>query len=267
VPALPNILLVKCGSAAPGVRLTHGDYDRWFRRALAPAGVAVRMIEAHAGAPLPLRARAEAIVVTGSPRSVTERAAWMVGLGAWLREEAERGAPVLGVCFGHQLLAEAFGGAVGRNPLGRELGTVRCALTPEGREDPLFEGIPAEFEVQATHEDDVRALPPRAELLATNAWSRVQAFRIGGNVRAVQFHPEMDGAATAAVAASRAAGLAAEARERGEDADGRARAVLAGIRGTPWGARILRNFVERFGGAAPARRARPPTPPGSSRRP
>jgi GMP synthase (glutamine-hydrolysing) len=243
---VPTILLLKCGSTGTAVRVVHGDYDRWFLRALAPTGAQVRVLEAHSGAPLPPRAGADAVVVTGSPSSVIDLAPWMRETGKWLREQAERGTPVLGVCFGHQLLASAYGGSVGRSPRGRELGTVRCALTPAGREDPLFADVAPEFEVQATHEDEVERLPAGAELLATNGWSRVQAFRIGRTVRAVQFHPEMDGATTLAVVLSRATGIAADAQVRGEDGAERARGVLAGVHGTPWGERILRNFVERF---------------------
>jgi GMP synthase (glutamine-hydrolysing) len=243
----PTILLLKCGAAATEVRRAHGDYDRWFLRALAPTGARMRAIEAHAGAPLPARAGgADAILVTGSPRSVTERAPWMVAAARWLREQAERGTPVLGVCFGHQLLAEAYGGAVARSPRGRELGTVRCTLTAAGREDPLFAGLPPSFDAQATHEDEVARLPPGAELLATNGWSRVQAFRIGRDVRAVQFHPEMDAAATSATVAARAAGLAEEARRRGEDGEAALRALRAGIRPTPLAAGLLPAFVRRL---------------------
>jgi GMP synthase (glutamine-hydrolysing) len=254
-----TVLLLKCGSTAAAVRLAHGDYDRWFLRALAPVA-AVRVVEAHAGAPLPARAGgADAVIATGSPRSVTEQAAWMRAAGAWLLEQAERGIPVLGVCFGHQLLAQAAGGAVARSPRGREIGTVRCTLTLAGREDPLFAGLAPAFDVQATHEDEVVRLPPGAELLATNAWSRVQAFRLGPRVRAVQFHPELDPGAVLATLSARADLLAAEARTRGGDPADRLRAVRAGIRATPSGARILRNFVERVAGA-------PATPPGGSRR-
>ncbi len=245
-----TLLLVKCGTTSPDVRVGHGDYDRWFLRALAPTGVRVRVIEAHAGAPLPARAAgADGVVATGSPRSVTERAPWMERTGAWLREVAEAGTSVLGVCFGHQLLAEAYGGRVGRNPGGRELGTVRCTLTALGRGDPLFADVPDAFEVQATHEDDVRTLPPAAELLATNAATEVQAFRIGARVRAVQFHPELDPATLGALATVRTALLEAEARARGEDGAARVRAVLAGLRPTPSGARILSNFVVRCAAA------------------
>jgi GMP synthase (glutamine-hydrolysing) len=231
-----TILLVKCGTASPAVRLAHGDYDRWFLRALAPAGVRLEVVEAHAGAPLPPGGgRADAVLATGSPRSVCERAPWMLRAGEWLRERAERGTPVLGVCFGHQLLADAFGGAIAPSPLGREIGTVGCELTVAGREDPLFDGVAPAFDVQATHEDEVRTLPAGAELLATNAASRVQAFRIGARIRAVQFHPELDAAGMAAMISARASLLGGE----------RVRALLAGVRPAPAGARILRNFVER----------------------
>jgi GMP synthase (glutamine-hydrolysing) len=200
----------------------------------------------------------DAIVVTGSPLSVTDRAPWMAAAGAWLLEQAERGVPVLGVCFGHQLLAETAGGAVGRSPLGREIGTVRCALTAAGRDDPLFEGVPSSFDAQATHEDEVRRLPPGAELLATNAWSRVQAFRLGARVRAVQFHPEMDAASMSAAVSARAGTLPEEAR------------VREGIRASPFAARILRNFVrlagERRRGTSPRATSASPTPPSGSRR-
>jgi GMP synthase (glutamine-hydrolysing) len=104
---VPTILLLKCGSTGAAVRVVHGDYDRWFLRALAPTGADVRVLEAHSGAPLPSRPAADGIVVTGSPLSVMDRAAWMRVTGAWLREQAERGIPILGVCFGHQLLAAA----------------------------------------------------------------------------------------------------------------------------------------------------------------
>ncbi len=242
-----RLLLVKAGRVLPPLVTALGDYDRWFARALAPERCAFRVVEAHLGAPLPARASGfDAVVVTGSPRSVTEREPWMRRTGAWLLEAAEHRVPVLGVCFGHQLLAEVLGGRVRKSPLGREIGTVRCALTPAGREDPLFDGVPPLFEAQATHEDEVAEEPPGVEILASSDASRVQAFRAGPFIRAVQFHPELDAATMRAIAESRVPHIEREARERGIDPRDRVLAVLAGIRATPHARRVLENFVERF---------------------
>ncbi len=242
-----RLLVVKAGHVLPPVVAALGDYDRWFARSLRPERCAFRIVEVHLGEPLPARAAGfDAVVVTGSPRSVTEREAWMRRTGSWLLEAAEHRVPVLGVCFGHQLLAEALGGRVRKSPLGREIGTVRCALTPAGRVDPLFDGVPPLFEAQATHEDEVAEEPPGVEILASSDASRVQAFRAGPFVRGVQFHPELDAATMRAIAESRVPQLERDARERGGDPRDRVRAVLAGIRETPHARRVLDNFVERF---------------------
>jgi len=241
-----DVLLLKAGSAAPSVRRALGDYDRWFMRSLGTARCRFRVVNADLGEPLPRARDFDAVVVTGSPRSVTERAPWMRRAASWLREASDERVPVLGVCFGHQLLGEAFGGRVHRNPLGREIGTVACSLTEAGRADPLFEGFPRTFEVQATHEDVVADAPPEVEILASNAAAACQAFRVGPFVRAVQFHPEMDAAAVRALAEVRVPQLEAEALARGEDPKARVRAVLAGVRETPFGRRVLERFIERF---------------------
>jgi GMP synthase (glutamine-hydrolysing) len=242
-----HALLLKAGTAASSVRLGVGDYDRWFVRALAAAGVRLEVVEAALGAPLPERVRDfDAVIMTGSPRSVTEEAPWMRRAGDYLRESAEQRVPVLGVCFGHQLLGAAHGATVRRSVAGREIGTVGCVLTEAGREDPLFEGVPASFEVQATHEDVVEDAPPAIEILARNGAAANQAFRVGPYVRAVQFHPELDPAAMKAMVEARIPQLEAEALARGEDPRERVRALLAGIRSTPSGQRVLENFVRRF---------------------
>jgi GMP synthase (glutamine-hydrolysing) len=242
-----RLLVLKAGTTAPSVRITVGDYDRWFARALAPFDVRLEVVATSLGEPPPARARDfDAVLVTGSPQSVTEEAPWMRRTAGWLREAAEQRVPVLGVCFGHQLLGAAYGAVVRRSRAGREIGTVSCRLTAAGRADPLFEGVPVTFEVQATHEDVVEDAPPEVEILAANGAAANQAFRVGDHVRAVQFHPELDPASLRALVLARRPALEAEARARGEEPGERVRALLAGLRATPAGPRVLANFLARF---------------------
>ena len=105
---------------------------------------------------------------------------------------AERNIPVLGVCFGHQLLARALGGTVGRNPSGWEVGNVRISLTEAGLACPILTDLGAEPTVLQSHQDAVLALPPGGVLLAGNSHTPIQAFqsRQSGRQFGVQFHPE-----------------------------------------------------------------------------
>ena len=89
------------------------------------------------------------IVITGSPSMVSARLDWSERTAYWLRRAVPTGLPVLGVCYGHQLLAHALGGHVGLNPAGRQIGTVTAQLIDGHKEDPLFGHLPARF--PATH--------------------------------------------------------------------------------------------------------------------
>jgi GMP synthase (glutamine-hydrolysing) len=230
----PRVLIVRTGSAPDPVRAVHGDFEAWFAALLAPARATIADAE---GGALPEPASFEGILVTGSVKSVTAQEPWMHALGRWLVHAAGT-TPVLGVCFGHQLLAAALGGRVERHPDGPEAGTADVLLTRAGRDDPLFADLPARLTVQQSHEDHVPAPPPGAVVLASNAHGPVQAFAHGPRLRAVQFHPEFDAARTRAFVDADRAWL-----ERGRP--GAAQAALASIRDTPDAARVLVNWRER----------------------
>lgn len=228
----PAVLILQAGSTEPSVAAKLGDYPVWFERILAPLAD-LTVVRPWEGLPDP--ARFDGFIMTGSPRSVTEPEPWMEPTGRWLLERA-RTRPVLGVCFGHQLLAQALGAAVENNPRGREVGTTEVFLTEAARRDPMFEGAPEHFFAQQTHEDHVPVLPPGAVLYASNAQCPVQAFAHGKLIRCVQFHPEMTEETSRLLALAR--------RERlDRTVPGGAGAVLASLRPTPEAARILEKWL------------------------
>ncbi len=120
----------------------------------------------------------------------------------------QAGVPAFGSCWGLQLMTAALGGTVHLNPNGREIGVARrIAPTESGRRHALFEGKSGPFDALCSHEDEVETLPAGAELLASNAVSRVQAMAIregGKSFWGVQYHPEFDFSAVAAIIALRA---------------------------------------------------------------
>lgn len=99
--------------------------------------------------------------------------------------------PALGICFGHQLVAQMKGGDVFGDTVQGKVGTHEVHLTPEGKKDKLFEQLPELFTAQYAHRDSVTEQPADAVLLATGPSCRFSALRYGSSVYTMQFHPEL----------------------------------------------------------------------------
>ena len=99
--------------------------------------------------------------------------------------------PFLGACYGIGTLGLHQGAVVDRS-WPEPVGPLSVTLTSAGQEDPLFEGVPGDFAAYGGHKEAMVTLPPGAVQLATSATCPVQAFRVGSNVYATQFHPELD---------------------------------------------------------------------------
>jgi GMP synthase (glutamine-hydrolysing) len=230
-----NITILVAGNTVPAVAARRGDFDRWIREQTgdAWAGSWKSVDVRDAGAPLPGPRDADAFVITGSSSSVTERAPWMLRAEALVRAIVAARTPLFGICFGHQMIAQALGGEVAKNPRGREIGTVRVDRVAD---DPVFAGLPRSFDVQATHVDSVARLPEGARVLATTSLDPVAAFAVGPLVKCVQFHPEFDADVIRGYLAARAEII----RKEGLDPE----ALLARVHDGTRGHDILRNFAK-----------------------
>jgi GMP synthase-like glutamine amidotransferase len=124
-------------------------------------------------------------MIGGSPASVHDDAPWIAALLALIRRIAARREPVFAACFGHQAVAKALGGAVGRNPGGWMLGLAEMTMLPNPWLTP---GLRTQY---AAHLEQVTHLPDSARVLATSDHCPVASFAIGGNVFTTQYHPEM----------------------------------------------------------------------------
>lgn len=242
-PRPPRLLVYRTGNTHPDVVRDVDDYFQWFGRILGERALLVEHVAFEA--PRAELDGIDGVIITGSPLSVAEPEPWMDEACEHLRGAARRGIPILGTCFGHQLLAHAFGGRVRRNPRGWEAGTHEVELTDEGKRDPLFAGLPPRFLANQSHRDEVEGAVPGAVLLARSGRADVQALAFCEHVRGVQFHPEMNGRIIHRVVSQRRELLTEDANVHGRPEEG-ADALLGRAADTPLAESVIGNFVEQF---------------------
>ena len=126
-------------------------------------------------------------IITGSAASVYEDHAWLVAVNAFVREAIDARIKLLGVCFGHQLIADALGGRVEKSAKGWGIGRHTYEVT---RRMPWMEPAMESFSLLACHQDQVVELPADAEVLASSEFCEFAMFAVGRHVMTVQAHPE-----------------------------------------------------------------------------
>jgi GMP synthase-like glutamine amidotransferase len=159
-----------------------------FRQALEARGYALRIIlvPSEGLPPDP----GDFLLIMGGPMSVNDPDSWIGEELHVVKAAMEKGIPVLGICFGSQLLAKALGGSVVHGPT-FEVGMVPVRLTDEGKTDSVFSQLPSTFQVFQWHGEGI-TLPPQTKSLLASPDFPVQAFRAQERCYGLLFHPEME---------------------------------------------------------------------------
>jgi len=182
-----TILLLVAGETNLSIKNVFGDKTDWFKKIIDKCDADMQFIEAYKGEPYDEK-DGDAWIITGSADSVTNNKGWMLYMKDKILKAHALKKPILGVCFGHQILAKALGGKVIKNPVGWEVGSHNVFLTSDGVKTDLFNNLPSKICVYETHQDTVSKLPPSATLLAENSMG-VQSF-MADRSYGIQFHPE-----------------------------------------------------------------------------
>lgn len=190
-------LILKTGSTMPHIAAQFGDFEHWFANAM---GLSLDSTQAHVFnaelGELPTNYDYAGIVITGSPAMVSERLTWSENAAAWLLQAHTANIPMLGVCYGHQLLAHALGGTVGPNPKGRQIGTARLDFSSAGMDDPITSTLSTIPYAQVTHQESVLSIPAGSQILVSTELDPHHALYHGNRTWGLQFHPEFSAEVT-----------------------------------------------------------------------
>jgi GMP synthase-like glutamine amidotransferase len=185
---MPRVTIIETGLVSPKNRELHGSYPQMFEHLIgaADATVTFNTVSIPAGEPLPAIEGLEAILITGSSAGVYDAFDWIAPLEGFVRMAHDKKVPMVGVCFGHQLIAQALGGTVRKSEKGWGLGRHVYDVAPG---NGLVEG--ARIALACSHQDQVITPPAGARIILSSDFTpHAGLLYAGGTTLSVQPHPE-----------------------------------------------------------------------------
>lgn len=184
-----KIGILECDRLAEPVRARHGSYSEMFRKLLAATGeplsfATYQVMESEYPRGLD---ECDAYLITGSRYSVYDDPAWIRRLQDYVVRLDSHSKKLVGICFGHQMVAQALGGEVVRHPGGWGVGVAASALVRHKR---WMEPLKESFHLIVSHQDQVRRMPGRAELLSASSFCAIGSYQVEEHILCFQQHPE-----------------------------------------------------------------------------
>lgn len=186
-----HIGILKVDTVAPQLSAQHGEYSDMIISLLDAVGTGFRytVLDAEKET-LPRELSAyDGFIITGSKMSVYDDVDWINSLKHFVVEASRQNKKLLGICFGHQLLASVFGGVVDKSPKGWGLGIATFDICcPKAWQKPAQNNI----SLLMSHQDQVTQLPDGAQRIAGNEFCPYACFQLGENILGIQGHPEFN---------------------------------------------------------------------------
>jgi GMP synthase-like glutamine amidotransferase len=193
-----HIGILQTGHAADPIRAERGDYDDMFRHLLGGHGLTFTTWNVVDGEFPPGPEAAEGWLITGSRHGAYDDLPWIPRLEELIRAIRDAGRPLVGICFGHQIIAQALGGRVEKFAGGWSVGPQTYRI--EGRD----------YRIAAWHQDQVVQVPPGARVVGESEFCRNAAL-VYDRIYTVQPHPEYDAGTVAGLIAHRGRGTVPDA--------------------------------------------------------
>lgn len=192
-----RVALLECDHVPETLRHLGNDYGTMFIERFADHApwVSFERYDVVGGQDLPPAGEHDGYLITGSRYSVSDDLPWLQGLRRLTSDVVAADLPVVGICFGHQLLADQLGGRVERAANGWGVGMHTATVTARR---PWMAPDLDEFRLIVSHQDQVVELPPDATLLADSPHAPIAAFETGSAI-GFQGHPEFDPTYSAAL--------------------------------------------------------------------